>query len=301
MCTQFLFSLLTLVPFADPTPEPLWANGAPGLVAGDKDRPNLTAYLPPKERANGCGVVVCPGGGYGFLADNHEGRDVCKWLNERGVAAFILRYRIVQKDRPGPLHPYPLMDAQRAIRYVRANAEKYGVDPKRVGIWGFSAGGHLASTAVTHFDSGKADSADPVEAFSSRPDFGILAYPVISFKEPTVHKGSRTNLIGPKPEQKLIDEYSNELKVTKDTPPCFLFHTAEDKGVPVENSRLFVAACQKHKVPVELVIFENGRHGVGLGMRDDKELGLKETDPVLSKWPVVLEAWMQKMGLFTSK
>jgi acetyl esterase/lipase len=153
---------------ADPTPEPLWAKGAPGVVAGDKDRPNLTAYLPAKEKANGCAVVVCPGGGYGFLADNREGRDVSKWLNERGVAAFILRYRIVQKDRPGPLHPYPLMDAQRAIRYVRANAEKYGVDPKRVGIWGFSADGHLASTAVTHSDTGKVDSKDPIEGFSSR-------------------------------------------------------------------------------------------------------------------------------------
>lgn len=301
MPAHLLLAILAVSPAADPKPEPLWANGAPGVVAGDRDRPNLTVYLPPKDKANGCAVVVCPGGGYGFLADSHEGHDVCKWLNERGIAAFMLRYRIVQKDRPGPLHPYPLRDAQRAIRTVRSKAKDFGVDSKRVGIWGFSAGGHLASTAATHFDAGKADAADPIDRASCRPDFAILAYPVISFKEPYVHRGSRNNLIGPNPSAELVNNYSNDMRVTKDTPPCFLFHTQEDKGVPVENSRLFAAACKKDGVPVELIIFENGRHGVGLGMRDDKELGLKETDPVISKWPVVLEAWMKKTGLLEQK
>jgi acetyl esterase/lipase len=292
MFLSLLVALATLAPAAEPAPktEPLWPKGAPGHVDGDKDRPNLTIFLPSADKANGCAVVVCPGGGYGALAEGHEGKDVAKWLNDRGVTAFMLRYRIAQKDRPGPLHPYPLMDAQRAVRTVRARAKEFGIDPARVGIWGFSAGGHLASTAVTHFDAGKND-GDEIDKVSCRPDFGILCYPVITFTQDSMHRGSRNNLIGTKPDAELVKYYSNELQVTKDTPPIFLFHTEEDKGVPPANSRLFEEACKKAGVPVKMVIFEKGPHGVGLA----------PNDPVLSKWPEQLEAWMKERGLLEKK
>jgi acetyl esterase/lipase len=291
MFLSLLVALSTLTPAADPMPktEPLWPKGAPGHVDGDKDRPNLTIFLPPGDKANGCAVVVCPGGGYGALAEGHEGKDIAKWLNDRGVAAFMLRYRIAQKDRPGPLHPYPLMDAQRAIRTVRARAKEFGIDPARVGIWGFSAGGHLASTAATHFDAGKND-GDEIDKVSCRPDFAILCYPVITFSDAT-HKGSRNNLIGAKPDPELVKLYSNELHVTKETPPIFLFHTEEDKAVPIANSQLFAEACRKANVPVHLVTFEKGTHGVGLA----------PNDPILSKWPEKLEEWMKERGLLEKK
>ncbi|HEV3144510.1 MAG TPA: alpha/beta hydrolase [Gemmataceae bacterium] len=290
MNLPLFLALAAFVPAADPKTDQLWLKGAPGHVDGDKDRPNLTIFLPPADKANGCAVVVCPGGGYGALAEGHEGKDIAKWLNERGVAAFMLRYRIVQKDRPGPLHPYPLMDAQRAIRTVRARAKEFGIDPARVGIWGFSAGGHLASTAVTHFDAGKND-GDEIDKVSCRPDFGILCYPVITFTQDSMHRGSRNNLIGAKPDEDLVKYYSNELQVTKDTPPIFLFHTEEDRDVPPANSRLFEEACKKAGVPVTLVIFEKGPHGVGLA----------PNDPVLSKWPENLEAWMKERGVLEKK
>src|SRR5262249_55694631 len=232
-----------------------------------KNRPTLTVFKPAAEKANGTGVVICPGGGYGFLAVDHEGKQVAEWLNERGVAAFMLKYRIVAgRDRPGPLHPAPKLDVQRAIRLVRANAKNYEIDPKRIGVWGFSAGGHLASTAATHFDTGLLDARDAIEKESCRPDFAILAYPVISMKDGVTHTGSRRNLIGTTPDPKLIDFYSNELNVTKDTPPTFLFHTDADTAVLPENSILFYQALKKHKVPAELHIFEKGIHGVGLGI-----------------------------------
>jgi acetyl esterase/lipase len=292
MFLSLALALSTLTPAAEPMPktEPLWPKGAPGHVDGDKDRPNLTIFPAPADKANGCAVVVCPGGGYGALAEGHEGKDIAKWLNDRGVAAFMLRYRIAQKDRPGPLHPYPLLDAQRAIRTVRARAKEFGIDPNRVGIWGFSAGGHLASTAATHFDAGKND-GDEIDKVSCRPDFAILCYPVITFTQDSMHRGSRDNLIGQNPDPELVKLYSNELQVTKDTPPIFLFHTEEDKGVPPANSRLFKEACEKAGVPVELVIFEKGAHGVGLA----------PNEPVLSKWPEKLEDWMRKRELLAKK
>ena len=182
-----------------------------------------------------------------------------------------------------------MLDVQRAIRTVRARAKDYGVDPKRIGVWGFSAGGHLASTAATHFDSGKAD-GDDIDKVSCRPDFAILAYPVITMTEKT-HGGSRNNLIGKNPDPKLVEFYSNEKHVTKDTPPTFLFHTVEDKAVPVENSRMFKAACEKAGVPVRLVTYEKGPHGVGLAQKD----------PVLSKWPDLLDEWLKERGLLEKK
>lgn len=270
----------------EPTVIPLWPDKAPGAV-GEKpeDRPTLAVYLPPKEKATGTAVIVCPGGGYGFLAVGHEGEEVARWLNERGVAAFVLRYRIAPRYR----HPAPLQDVQRAIRLVRSRAEQWQVNPQRIGVWGFSAGGHLAATAATHFDHGNPDSPDPVERVSCRPDFCILAYPVISFTEPFTHKGSRNNLLGPNPDPKLLEDLSNEKRVTPQTPPTFLFHTNEDKGVPPENSVVYYLALRRAGVPAELHIYEKGPHGVGLAQKD----------PVLRTWPDRLADWLRIHGLLT--
>lgn len=262
----------------------LWADGAPGAVGEEAaDRPNLTVYLPTAEKANGCAVVVCPGGGYGFLAVDHEGRQVAEWLNSFGVAAFVLRYRIAQRYR----HPAPLQDAQRAIRTVRARADEWKVDPRRIGILGFSAGGHLASSAGTHFVEGKPDAADTLERVTSRPDFMVLVYPVISFTTQYTHKGSRRNLLGDNPDTKLVEELSNEKQVTPKTPPTFLVHTSGDGAVPPENSVLFYMALRRAGVPAELHIYEKGRHGFGLAPKDS----------TLSSWPRRCQDWMGTRGL----
>jgi enterochelin esterase family protein len=270
--------------WADPKVELLWPQGAPGAkgeLAADK--PTLTAYQPPAEKANGTAVVICPGGGYGFLAIDHEGWQIAQWLTNRGVTAFVLQYRIAPRYH----FPAPLQDAQRALRTVRARAKEWDVDPHRVGIWGFSAGGHLASTAGTHFDSGNPTAQDPVERVSCRPDFLILSYPVITMSTAYTHMGSRINLIGKEPSDLLVDYYSNEKQVTANTPPTFLFHTDEDKGVLPENSILFYLALKKVGVPAELHIYEKGPHGVGLAQQD----------AVLSTWSQRLAGWMTKRGL----
>jgi acetyl esterase/lipase len=280
---------LTMALGAEPAAELLWPGSAPASV-GDPaaNRPTLTAYLPEKDKAVGTAVVVCPGGGYGALAIDHEGKQVAEWLNQHGVAAFVLRYRIAGPKRPAPLHPAPMLDVQRAIRTVRANAKKYGVAPDRIGVWGFSAGGHLASTAATHFDNGH-PAEDVVEEFSCRPNFAILAYPVVSMEQGSTHGGSRRNLLGNDPDPKLVELMSNDKQVTKETPPTFLFHTDDDKAVPVMNSVLFFTALKKNGVPAEMHVYEHGRHGVGLALND----------PVLSNWPHTLEAWMKGRDLLT--
>lgn len=214
-----------------PPGELLWPDGAPGAVGSeDADKPSVTVYLPPSNEASGMGVVVCAGGGSGFLAVDHEGDQIARWLNSQGIAAFVLRYRIAARYR----HPAPMLDAQRAIRWVRFNAERFRVARDRIGIWGFSAGGHLASTVFTHFDSGSPNAPDPIDRLSCRPDFVILAYPVISFTAEYTHRGSRDNLLGKDPDPKLVELVSNEKEVTRETPPTFLFHTDEDDGVPAE-------------------------------------------------------------------
>jgi acetyl esterase/lipase len=285
--------LLVLSPSADPAPQtfPLYPGKAP-LAVGDSaaDKPELTAYRPAKP--NGTAVVVCPGGGYGVLAMDHEGKQVAEFLNGLGVTAFVLKYRITNKDRPGPLVEAPLLDAQRAIRTVRAKAKDYGVDPKKVGIWGFSAGGHLASTATTHFDAGKKE-GDEIDKQSCRPDFSILAYPVITLEAGVTHGGTRRNLLGDKPDEKLVELYSNEKQVTKDTPPVFLFHTSADTAVLPENAVRFYLACKKAGVPVEMHIYEKGKHGVGLG-RDPKWTGGEKS---VATWPDRLADWMKSRGL----
>jgi acetyl esterase/lipase len=265
----------------------LWPQGAPGAVGNEeKDKPSLTVYLPPADKANGAAVVVCPGGGYGALAMDHEGKQVAEWLNSIGVAGFVLQYRIAPRYH----HPAPLQDAQRAIRTVRAREKEWNVDPKRIGIWGFSAGGHLASTAGTHFDRGH-PAEDVIEEASCRPDFLILAYPVISMEPGVAHMGSRINLMGKDPDPKLVENLSNEKQVTSETPPTFLFHTDADSGVLPENSVQFYLALRKAKVPAELHIYQRGPHGVGLAPRDQ----------ILSTWKDRLQAWMKGNGLLARK
>lgn len=267
---------------ADPKTELLWPSGAPGKLGdAEKDQPKLIIHLP--EKPNGCAIVVCPGGGYGGLAMDHEGKQIAAWLNASGIAAFICDYRHRGK---GYGHPAPLSDAQRAIRTVRSRATEFGVKPDRIGILGFSAGGHLASTAVTHFDAGKADASDPIERVSCRPDFGILCYAVIAFDEPYTHRGSQQNLLGKDAAKELIDSLSNEKQVTGETPPTFLWHTQEDRAVPPENSIAFYAAMIRHKVPGELHVYEKGQHGIGLG----------GNVPGSNDWSKCCERWLKARG-----
>ncbi|HEY2953070.1 MAG TPA: alpha/beta hydrolase [Verrucomicrobiae bacterium] len=241
-------------------PVPLWPDGAPGALGKeDKDIPTLTPFLPESEKASGAAIVVCPGGGYGGLAA-HEGNDYALYLTQQGVTAFVLKYRL---GSHGYRHPSMLQDAQRALRLVRARAGDWKIDPKRVGIMGSSAGGHLASTALTHFDAGQAGATDPIEREGSRPDLGILCYPVISMG-PNTHVGSKNNLLGKDPDASLVKLLSNELQVTTATPPCFIWHTWEDKAVKVENSIDFAAALQRNGVPFDLHIYQKGAHGIGL-------------------------------------
>ncbi len=262
----------------------LWPDGAPGAQGDtDADKPNLSIYPIGGGQKVATGVIVFPGGGYVNLAIDHEGAQIAAWLNSYGIPAFVLRYRLGPKYH----HPIEIGDAQRAIRYVRAHAAEYGIDPHRIGVWGFSAGGHLASSTGTHFDNGKADSSDPIERESSRPDFMILAYPVITFKEPFLHRGSRDALLGNNPDPALIDLLSNETQVTKETPPAFLFHTSDDAVVPVQNSIEFYLAMRAAGVPAEMHIFQHGHHGVGLA-RDN---------PDLSVWPDLLAKWLKERGL----
>jgi acetyl esterase/lipase len=243
---------------------PLWPEGAPGALGKeDKDIPTLTPYLPDPAKATGAAIVICPGGGYGGLAP-HEGVQYARFLNEYGIAGFVLKYRL---GSSGYRHPAMLQDAGRAVRLVRAQAGEWKVDPKRIGIMGSSAGGHLASTLLTHFDAGKADATDPIERQSSRPDLGILCYAVISLGE-FGHRGSMHNLLGPDPSPELVRLLSNELQVTKETPPCFIWHTYEDNAVPVENSLQFAEALRKAGVPYDLHIYQKGQHGIGLGASD---------------------------------
>ena len=263
----------------------LWEDAAPGaLGTADSDIPIVT-YYPPNGRGSGTAVVVAPGGGYGNLAMNHEGRQVANWFNAQGVGAFVLRYRL----GPRYHHPVELGDAQRAVRVVRSRAAEFGIQPTRIGLLGFSAGGHLAATAGTQFTLGNPAAADVVDRASSRPDFLILGYPVITSSGPYVHAGSMRNLLGDAPSPALLDQMSNDRQVTKDTPPTFLFHTNADTAVPSENSVLFYLALRKAGVAAEMHIFEPGAHGVGLGMND----------AVLQAWPTLLSQWMRNRGLLT--
>lgn len=267
------------------TQMPVWPKKAPGARDDSwRAKPMMTIYQPPKDVANGTAVVICPGGAYMMIAIGHEGHDVAKWLGSIGVTGIVLRYR---HGGHGYRHPVPLQDAQRAIRTIRHKAKELNINPNRIGIMGFSAGGHLASTAGTHFDKGKADAADPVEKVSSRPDFMILGYPVITMKKPFTHWGSRVNLVGNRGDDELVNSLCNETQVKADTPPTFLVHANDDNAVPPENSVNFYLALRRAKVKAEIHIYEKGGHGFGLGRK-----GM----PVAS-WPARCADWLRGMKL----
>jgi acetyl esterase/lipase len=260
-----LFSTVTCVNAQTNLTFPLWPDGAPGALGTEaKDTPTLTVFLPAPDKATGAAIVICPGGGYGNLAD-HEGSQYARWLNNQGIAGFVLKYRL---GSGGYRHPAMLLDAARAIRIVRARAEEWKLDAKRVGIIGSSAGGHLASTTVTQWDTGSANSADAVERQSSRPDLAILCYPVITLTDPFTHRGSRANLLGTNPPPELLQKLSAELQVNSDSPPCFIWSTEEDKTVPVENSLALAGALRRAGVRFDLHIYERGPHGIGLGNKN---------------------------------
>jgi len=267
----------------DPQTILLWPGGAPGAVGDeDRDKPALTIYMPPNTAGPMTAVIIAPGGSYARLSMNLEGRAPANYLNTLGIAAFVLRYRL----GPRYHHPIELGDAQRAIRTVRARAAEWHLAPDRIGFMGFSAGGHLASSASTHFDAGKADAADPIERVSSRPDFAILGYPVISFVEPWTHQGSKTNLLGESPDAALARSLSSETQVTSSTPPTFIYHTTADTVVPVENAVAYFLALRKAGVTAEMHVFRNGAHGSGLAQQD----------PALAEWPRLLANWLRVSG-----
>ncbi len=251
-------------------PFKLWGEGAIETT--------LTPYFAAASAPRGA-VVVCPGGGYCHLAD-HEGQPIAEWLNQVGMHAFVVKYRVAPHRHPAPLH-----DAQRALRLVRANAAAWGVIPGKLGILGFSAGGHLTATAGTHFDAGDPAAADPVQRQSCRPDFLVLCYAVVSFGQ-LGHGGSAKNLLGENPPADLLQNLSNETQVTPQTPPAFIWHTGDDQAVPVENSLLFASALRQNGVPFALHVFPHGRHGVGLAA----------DNPVLRAWPELCAAWLQESG-----
>lgn len=270
---------------AEPIAELIWPDGAP-LANGDdqKDKPRMFSYLPDATTSSGAAIVIFPGGGYRGLAMGHEGHEIAKWFRSIGMAAFICDYRHRGK---GYGHPAPLQDAQRTIRIARSRAKELGYRADKIGVIGFSAGGHLASTTITHFDNGNSEAEDTIDRASCRPDFAILCYPVIAFGQPYSHHGSQRNLLGKDADAETVDSLSNERQVKSNTPPTFLWHTSEDRGVPAENSVVFYLALRKHNIPSELHVFERGGHGLGLAARQ----------PAASKWPSLCEAWLRGRGI----
>lgn len=280
-CAAFIMATTLLAETEQP--QPLWPNKAPGALGNDaRDIPTLTAYRPDPAKSTGASIVICPGGGYGGLA-GHEGEGYALWLNQQGITGFVLKYRL---GSAGYRHPVMLQDAARAVRMVRHNAAQWKIDPKRIGIMGSSAGGHLASTLLTHFDAGDSAAVDPIDRESSRPDLGILCYAVISMG-PNTHFGSRENLLGKNPSSELIDLLSNEKQVTANTPPCFIWHTWEDNVVKVENSMDFASALRKAGVPFDLHIYQKGGHGMGLGNGHP--------------WTLDCLYWLKVQGFLTAK
>ncbi len=273
--------------------QPLWPDGAPGSTTHNEgDIPQLFVKLVESDEPTAA-IVILPGGGYGGHAIDHEGHQFADWFASLGVSSAICTYRLRGKGNNGKGygHPYPMLDAQRAIQTLRANAKEWNIDPQRVGVIGFSAGGHLCSTVSTHFAEVDESSADSIARLSSRPDFAILAYPVIGFDKPYTHRGSQKNLLGENPDPDLVKSLSNEEQVSAQTPPTFLFHTVADKAVPVENSIEYFKACRAHGVPVELHVFNQGRHGVGLA-RDT---------PLASQWPKLCEQWLRQIAVVTTE
>ena len=302
MKNLYLISLVTI--FLSPSVGfgqiilPLWPDGVPNqnpseevenkiyrdiLRISNVQNPTLEVFLPSKKTATGQAVVICPGGGYSILAYDWEGIDIAKWYNAQGIAAVVLKYRLPKSSTLIKPEIAPLQDAQKAIRLVRHHAKKWNIDPGQVGVMGFSAGGHLASTLGTHYDENVlGDSKDPIDSLSARPDFMVLIYPVITFDKKHYHGGSKNNLIGKNASQKLIDYYSNDLQVSSQTPKTFLLHATDDKVVPVANSLLFYQALERNGVAVEMHIYPEGGHGFGLGIGRGH----------LQQWPDRLKQWL---------
>ncbi len=286
--------LFLCVPFAATAEQPLQYTAVDLLPdTSDKatdsgDRPQLLISPSPATDLS-AGIVILPGGGYNGLAMDHEGHQIAQWMHSLGIRSAICTYRLKGKGNAGQgyRHPIPMQDAQAAIRYLRANASELKLDPARIGIIGFSAGGHLASTVSTHFADAKPGESAPLEKVSSRPDFSILCYPVIAFNQAYTHRGSQRNLIGEDAGQELIESLSNEKQVTPQTPPTFLFHTTEDTAVPPQNSLVYALACAQNGVAVELHLFPQGRHGIGLG----KDI------PGAAQWPDLCAAWLKRLGM----
>lgn len=273
----------------------VWPNGAPdsngmtqpeetfeGKRVRNVSEAELYVYLPKIGINSGAAVVICPGGGYVIEAMDHEGYDMAEWLASKGVAGIVLKYRL-----PYGHDQIPLEDLQRAIRMVREKATEWGINPAKVGVAGSSAGGHLASTGGTHFDLGNPDATDPINRLSCRPDFMLLLYPVITFREEFGHMGSRQNLIGTVNKWSMVEKYSNELQVTPETPPTFLVLADDDGGVPPRNSVEFYLALKKYNIPAEMHIFRNGGHGFGMN---------KKNLPV-DQWPDLFAEWLKAMGI----
>lgn len=290
MTSTFLLAVMlsgpALEPAAVPPADYLWPDGAPGAVGDEEaDKPCVFVYHAVANQ-NGAAIVLCPGGGYAVHAMDHEGHQVARYFQSKGVTVALLRYRLGERYR----HPAPLQDVSRAIRYVRHRSAEWGVDAKRVGVMGFSAGGHLASTVSTHFDGGTANAEDPIERQSSRPDFSVLCYPVVSLVADYSHKGSGRRLLGPDASKEALSELSNDQHVTADTPPAFLFHTSQDAGVPPQNSLAYAMACAQHGVPCELHLFRYGPHGVGFAL----------ADPAASQWRELAHLWMKQSGFLSA-
>jgi len=286
LAASFFIMTTSLSTAAAPlSPIPLWSGTAPGALGNaDNDIPTITPYLPDPAKATGAALVIFPGGGYGHLA-THEGAGYAEWLAENGIAGLVVKYRLGSN---GYRHPVMLEDGLRAVRLARAQAPEWKIDPHRVGIIGSSAGGHLASTVLTHFDAGKPGDPDPVERESSRPDLGILCYAVISMDDSITHQGSKKNLLGDHPGAQEALFVSSEKQVKADTPPCFIWHTWEDKSVKVENALAFAEALRAKNIPFELHIYEKGGHGIGLG---------KAADPThLHRWNLDCLAWLKDRG-----
>jgi acetyl esterase/lipase len=297
----FCLSIIMTNSFSQNTVLKLWPNGIPGSIKDEsyketpvepKDigtiyskvsEPTLTLFLPPAEKATGSAVLICPGGGYSIVAFNHEGIAIAKWLNENGIAGIVLKYRLpsdlIMKDKSIG----PLQDAQEAMRVIRRNAAGWKINPRKIGVIGFSAGGHLASTLSTHYAENVYNVTDTVNA---RPDFSLLIYPVITFDPSFTHMGSRNNLIGNTPSDDAVKHFSNELQITAKTPPAFLVHSSDDDAVPVKNSLVYYENLVKNKVPAEMHIFQKGGHGYGLAINKGTQ----------SAWPELCIKWLKVNG-----
>ncbi|MGE0144259.1 MAG: alpha/beta hydrolase [Planctomycetota bacterium] len=291
LCLAFTVLALQVGGVEDPAPKPeeperhlLWPAGAPRALGDEpKDRPQITVYPANGDGAANPAILICPGGGYGTLAMDHEGHQIARWLAQLGVTGVILEYR----HRGGGYgHPVPLEDAQRAMRLVRTRATEWRLDPAKLGVLGFSAGGHLASSLSVHHDAGDPNASDAIDRTSCRPDFAVLCYPVIAFDQPFTHRGSQRNLLGDDAAPELIDRMSSERQVTTETPPTFLWHTTADRGVSPKNSLVYYQALLEHDVPCELHVFEAGRHGIGLGKGLPAEA-----------WPELCRSWLIGRGV----